>query len=438
MPNSWLFKQIDNSALIVFRILFGVLITLESFGAILTGWVKNVLITPEFNFTFIGFEWLQIPDNFLYFYYILMGVFGVLVTIGYKYRVSMLAFAMLWTGTYLMQKSAYNNHYYLMVLLSFIMVFLPAHNDYSVDAKRDPKLLKNSMSQWCRLLFIVQIGIVYTYASVAKLYPDWLDTSVVEILLRSKKDYILIGPLMEQKWFYYFIAYSGIIFDLLIVPLLLWKQTRKYAFICAIFFHLFNSVVFQIGVFPFISLALCVFFFEPKTIRSIFLKKKKVYNKNDIVIPKRANLIKGLIVAYVVWQLFMPLRHWMIKDNVLWTEEGHRMAWRMMLRSKTGIASYKILDRSTGIEMKVNLKNYLTHKQIGHVSTKPDFIWQFAQYLKKKFKKENNMNVAVYVDCKIRVNGRSFQPLIDNSIDLASVKWNAFKHHDWILPSKLD
>ncbi|WP_316930169.1 HTTM domain-containing protein [Leeuwenhoekiella sp. MAR_2009_132] len=35
-------------------------------------------------------------------------------------------------------------------------------------------------------------------------------------------------------------------------------------------------------------------------------------------------------------QLELPLRHWIIKDDVLWTEEGHRLSWRMMLRSKGG------------------------------------------------------------------------------------------------------
>jgi hypothetical protein len=134
----------------------------------------------------------------------------------------------------------------------------------------------------------------------------------------------------------------------------------------------------------------------------------------------------------------MPLRHWVIKDNVLWTEEGHRMSWRMMLRSKSGMATYKVVNKATRKEIKVNLRAYLTNKQLSHVATKPDFIWQFSQYLKKKFKEENNMDVAVYADCKIRVNGRSFQQLTDTSVDLASVKWNAFKHHHWILPSKLD
>ena len=78
MINNWFFKQIDNSSLIVFRIFFGILITAESFGAILTGWVNNVLITPKFTFTFIGFDWLQPQDEWMYIYYVVMGICGVL------------------------------------------------------------------------------------------------------------------------------------------------------------------------------------------------------------------------------------------------------------------------------------------------------------------------------------------------------------------------
>ena len=438
MINKWLFRQIDNSALIVFRILFGILITAESFGAIVTGWVRNVLIDPKFTFTFIGFNWLQPPDEWMYLYYVIMGVFGILVTIGYKYRWSMLGFAILWTGTYLMQKSSYNNHYYLMALLSFLMVLLPANKNYSLDVKINPKILKNAMPRWCGLIFIAMMGIFYTYAAIAKLYPDWLDTSVVEILLSRKKDYFLVGSLMDQQWFYYFIAYSGIIFDLFIVPLLIWKSTRKYAFYAAIFFHLFNSVVFQIGVFPFMSLALCVFFFDPETIRNIFLKKKELYIVSQVYVPQRATLFKVGFFTFLTWQVLMPLRHWVIKDNVLWTEEGHRMAWRMMLRYKTGIAHYKVVDKANNVEFRIKLDDYLTKKQRSHAASKPDFIWQFAQYLKQEYKTEKNMDVAVYVDCNISVNGRPFQPLIDPTVDLAAVKWNAFRHHDWILPSKLD
>lgn len=272
--NKFLFKHIDNSGLIVFRIIFGLLCFLESFGAVLTGWVKRTLVEPKFTFSFIGFEWLQpLPGDWMYVYYIVMSIFGLLIMVGYKYRLSMFMFAVMWTATYLMQKSSYNNHYYLLFLLSFLMVFLPAHRYASIDAKQHPELKRISMPNWCKWVFVLQLFILYTYASIAKLYPDWLDTSVVALLMKGKADYPIIGHLLQNSTVHYLIAYGGILFDGLIIPLLLFKPTRKYAFFASIFFHLFNSIVFQIGIFPYLSLAFSLFFFEPKTIQSIFKTK---------------------------------------------------------------------------------------------------------------------------------------------------------------------
>jgi vitamin K-dependent gamma-carboxylase len=438
MVNRFLFKQIDNSALIVFRVFFGLLIFLESVGAIFTGWVNRVLIAPKFTFSFIGFEWLQpLPGDWMYVYYVVMGIFGLFVMLGFKYRLSIIGFTIMWLATYLMQKSSYNNHYYLLILLSTFMVFMPANTYFSVDAKRNSFIKQNTMPQWCSLVFILQMGIVYTYASIAKMYPDWLDTTVIEILMKPKEQFYLIGGILQQKWFHYFIAYSGLIFDLLIVPLLLWKSTRKYAFFASIFFHLFNSIVFHIGVFPYLSLVISVFFFEPETIRNIFFKKKKPYTKNEVIIPKRNTAIKYLIIIYFSIQIVLPLRHWVIKDDVLWTEEGHRMSWRMMLRSRGGVVKYKIVDKSNNTEIPIHLNSYLSEKQQRAASVRPDIIWQFVQYLKKDFKAKGK-DVEVYVDCSISVNGKPLKRLINPKVDLAAVKWNAFKHSEWILSSKQD
>jgi len=88
-----LFKKIDNSGLILFRIFFGILIALECYGAIATGWVKRTLIEPKFTFNFIGFEWLQpLSGNGMYFYFLCMGTLGALIALGYKYRWSMFGF----------------------------------------------------------------------------------------------------------------------------------------------------------------------------------------------------------------------------------------------------------------------------------------------------------------------------------------------------------
>ena len=438
MFNRFLFKHIDNSALIVFRIMFGLLIFLESVGAIFTGWINRTLIEPEFTFSFIGFEWLQpLPGNWMYIYYLIMGIFGFCVLIGYKYRFSIIAFTTLWTATYLMQKSSYNNHYYLLILLGALMIFLPANKCYSIDAKQNPNIISNSMPQWCSYVIILQLFIVYTYGSIAKIYPDWLDTSAIELMLKGKINYVLIGDFLQQKYLHYFLAYGGILFDGLIIPLLLFKPTRKWAFFASIFFHLFNSVVFQIGIFPYLSLAFSVFFFEPKTIQKLFLKKKYFYDKAEVIIPKYKTPLLLILSAYFLLQFGLPLRHHFIEDKVLWTEEGHRMSWRMMLRANAGIVTYKVVDKATNNTIPIKLRDYLSEKQSRIAATKPDIIWQFAQYLKKDFKAKG-IDVEVYVNCKKSVNGKPFKQLINSKVDLASVKWSAFKHSDWILPSKQD
>ncbi|MCF7559402.1 HTTM domain-containing protein [Sabulilitoribacter multivorans] len=436
MLNQWLFKHVDNSALITFRIIFGMLCFLESIGAIFTGWVKRTLIDPEFTFSFIGFEWLQpLSGNGMYYYYIIMGLLGLFVMLGYKYRLSIIGFTLMWSATYLMQKSAYNNHYYLLILISSIMVFLPANTFASIDAKNNPNIKQISMPQWCKWVIVLQLFIVYTYAAFAKFYPDWLDTTFIEILMKPKKNYILIGELLQQKWIHYLLAYGGILFDGLIVPLLLFKSTRKYAFLVSIFFHLFNSFVLQIGIFPYLSLAFALFFFPTKTIHKIFLKKKSYYNEERIIIPKYKKTLVTVLCVYFLIQIGLPLRHHFFKDDVLWTEEGHRLSWRMMLRAKSGFATYRVENKETGASRIINMDDYLTMKQKHTASTKPDVIWQFSQRLKKDFLSKGE-HVAVYVNCKVSVNGRPLKTLINPEIDIANEKWNAFKHSHWILPSK--
>ena len=436
--NRFLFQHIDNSGLIVFRVVFGLLITLEAFGAIATGWVRRVLVEPEFTFSFIDFPWLQpLPGNGMYFYFALMGVFGLMVMLGYKYRIAILGYTVLWAGVYFMQKTSYNNHYYLLLLLLGFMSILPAHRWFSIDAKQRPEIRSISMPRWCVLVVILQVWIVYTYASVAKLYPDWLDASMAKLLMSSKADYWLIGEFLQQTWVHYSIAYVGIFFDLLIVPLLLWKRTRMAIFIISIFFHLFNSIVFQIGIFPYMSIAFALFFFTPKTIQRRFLPKKPFYDKSEVKVPSyKKPLLIGFSIYFLI-QIGLPLRHWAIEDNVLWTEEGHRLSWRMMLRSKSGSVKVNVVDKNTCEDFRINIYERLSHRQRRSLATKPDFMWQYAQRLKKEYA-EQGRDVAVYIDAKVSVNRKGFRQFTDPTVDLAAEKWYYFKHHTWLKPSGLE
>lgn len=435
MISRLLFTRIDNSPLIIFRIFFGILISLECFGAILTGWVRRTLVEPAFTFNFIGFEWLQpLPGNGMYFYFALMGVLGVFVALGYRYRLSMIAFTLLWSGAYLMQKTAYNNHYYLLVLLSAIMCFLPANRAYSLDSRRNPEIRKDDMYALVKWIVVAQLFIVYTYAAIAKLYTDWLDFSFISQLMEARADYFLIGPLLQQPWVHKLVGIFGILFDFSIVPLLLYRPTRKWAFAASLFFHLFNSVVFQIGIFPYLSLAFTVFFFDPETIRHTFFRNKPAPESGQVSIPPYMGPLLAVLGLYFALQLGLPLRHHFIKGDVLWTEEGHRMSWRMMLRSRSGRLSYLVVDKATGATERIRLREWLTDKQARKAQAYPDFIWQFAQRLSQHYR-EKGRDVSVFVSGVARVNRREPAPLIDPETDLASVPWDPLRHHDWILPS---
>ena len=427
-----LFKAIDNSPLVVFRIFFGFLVACESFGAILTGWVKRILIDPEVTFSFIGFEWLKpLPGFGMYFYFIAMGVFGLAIMLGYRYRIAIISYTILWAGAYFMQKTAYNNHYYLLLLISFLMIFLPSNSYASLDVRQNRIKEENTMPYWISLLFIIQVAIVYVFASIAKFYPDWLDGTFTRNLLADSTNVIALKKLFLQKWFYLFIAYMGIIFDLLIVPLLLFKKTRMLALLASLTFHLFNAIFLEIGIFPFFALTFVLFFYEPETIRSVFLRKKtSIETENGHSNYYGKKIVYFLIIPYLIIQLLLPLRHHFIEGDVLWTEEGHRLSWRMMLRERNGFIHIRIKDLKTGKLSVYDYRKNLTDKQIQNLATKPDFIWQYCQYIKKEFK---GKEIAIFIDCKNSINRKEYKTLIDPKFDMAKAKWDYFRHNEWLL-----
>jgi len=437
---AWLGQPVDNSPLIIFRLFFGLLLALEAGGAIATGWVKRNLIDPTVHLPFIGFEWLQpLPGNGMYYYYGLMSVLGLLIMFGAYYRVSLAAYTILWWATYLMQKASYNNHYYLIILLGFLMLLVPANAYAAWDTRRKPKIKSLTCPRWCLVIFAAQIGLVYTFAAIAKMYPDWLQAMPIKLWFSVKANYPVIGSWLQNHVLQVFIAYGGILFDLLITPLLLWRQTRKWAFIASLFFHLFNSAVFQVGVFPYIAIALSVFFFNPETIRRLFFRRKPVVPVTEslsLSTPEisRAKPVLYLLAVYFLIQLILPIRHWFIPGDVHWTEEGHRMAWQMMLRAKTGTIYFEVRDPVTNQSQTVYPNQFLTEKQASVVPVRPDLIWQFAQFLKKHYQQQGYKQVQVFAHAQASLNGRPYQPFIDPKTNLATVPWEPFQRASWILP----
>jgi hypothetical protein len=433
-----LYQPVDNSPLVVFRMLFGLLLFYHCVSFIYKGDVYKNFIEPPFTFTYIGFEFLQpLPGSGMYYYFGLMAVLGLLIMLGAWYRLAMAGFTILWTLVYLMQKSNYNNHYYLVLLICLLMCFMPANRYCSIDVKRKPGIKTGTCPWYIPFVMMAQCGIIYFYAAISKLNADWLSGKFIALQFARLTTKRIVGPLYGNEYFQLFIIYSGFLFDLLIVPLLLWKKTRNLAFAAFCCFHIFNAYSFNIGIFPGLSIAMGMFFLDPRKIRELFFKNKPVLAFHD---PKPFSFTAGkkavayIIGFYLLLQMILPLRPAFYPGNVLWTEEGYRMSWKMMLRIKKGSIHFKVTDpasRQTWYEYPAD-KFSATHVQ--WLAIAPDIAWQYAQRLKTAYAAKGYPLAEVFAIDSVSLNGNPPKLLIDTTVNLAAVKWQPFRHSTWILP----
>lgn len=435
MNTQFLTKRVDNAPLIFFRIAFGFLLFWHSVTHVFGPEIKSLYLTPKYIFPFIGFEWLKpLPGVGMYVYFSLMAVAALCVSIGFMYRTSLSVLALLFTGTYLMQKVIYNNHHYLVILLCLLLLLMPANRFASVDAARNPAIKRYSMPQWCRLIFVFQMSVVYVFAAVAKLYPTWMDGTYMAMFMHTHRN-PAYAVITQNHYFHLFLAWGGILFDLLIAPLLLYKRTRVIGTFAMLFFHLFNSYSLTIGIFPFLALSLIVFFYPPDVIRERLFWLKKEIPEQEIQRPEspKALLIPYLLLPYAVLQLLLPLRHYLLPGNVEYTQEGHRLSWRMKLHQKsiTHFVMYIQKEGTTKMDT-LPLNHYFTKRQLYRFPARPDMIWQAAQYIKQEYAKKH-IPVNIYCSSKVSINNLPPRQLLDTTANLAHEKWEIWKHSRWVL-----
>jgi hypothetical protein len=406
----------------------------HAFSEILDGTIYKLYIKPKYFFPFIGFEWLKpLPANGMYWYFGVMGVVALGVAVGFAYRYSLATLTLLFTGSYLMQKVIYNNHHYLVILLCLMLLLMPANRYASIDVRLNPKIKQYSMPNWCRVVILFQVALVYFFASIAKFYPGWIDGSFTRILMsRHGNPYHAI--ITQKHWFHLFLAWGGLLFDLLIVPVLLYKRTRLLGTIAMLGFHFFNFMSLTIGIFPFLSLSFLCFFYPPDVVRRRFFPKKPPVPVEEQNLQPGSNLtiIKYVLLPYAVIQLLLPLRHFVIPGNVFYTEEGHRLSWRMKLFQKSGDLDMYIQKKGSTEKEKIDLTKYFLKWQRVRILNHPDMLWQAAQYIKEDYAKKG-IDVGVYADSRVSLNRGPRRQLTDPNVDLTSVNWLYFSHSPWVL-----
>ncbi|MEQ8907737.1 MAG: HTTM domain-containing protein [Vicingaceae bacterium] len=420
-----LHRQVSIAPLAGFRIVFGLLLFFSSFRTLQKGWVYELYVLPNYHFAF--FDWIKPLDaSGMTLLFILLCVSALGITLGFFYRLSALVFFILFTYVELIDKTYYLNHYYLVSLLCFWLVLVPANRSHSLDALLFPKLRSTSVPHWSILIFKVQLSIVYFYAGLAKVNPDWLfEAQPLASWLPGRYDLPLLGSIMHWQETAYLFSWAGCIYDLSIWIFLWRSKTRGLAYFFVLVFHILTAIIFpRIGMFPYIMITATLVFFSAawhqKWLRFLpFKSGKEVSTSKETGKKSWLSLALGV---YLMIQLYLPLRYLQYDGNLFWHELGYRFSWRVMLMEKNGFSSIILKDPKSGEQKEIDQKKYLTAFQRQQMRSQPDMLFQFAKHIGDEFLADKGYAPKVYIKSRISLNGRRSQPFTDESIDVYALE----------------
>lgn len=429
-------NRVDGASLAVFRIVFGLGVAVYAIKGLVRGEVRMIFVDPEFHFSYWGFEWLKPwPGSGMYLHFAALAISGLLVAAGIAYRFSSIVLALLFSFVFLSDRTAYLNHYYLMVLLCWMMTVLPADRVFSVDrigqsgGSTRGTTGEAQVPHWAVWLVQFHIGVPYFFGGVAKLSADWLQGQPMRMTLMQQPLVASVAEVVGTDPVVYLFAVGGMLFDLAVVPALLWRPTRNVAFCLTLGFHLTNALVFPIGVFPWLMMGATTIFFEPDWPRRLLRLQPVTPAAVEICVSRRQRIMLGMVGCYLAFHCLLPLRHLVTAGDPNWTERGHFFAWHMMLRGKRcGLRMY-VTDPETGRTAPVDLRNFVTEYQFPKVGRDPEHIRQLAHMIAASVEQKRNRRVEVRAFALVSLNGRKAELLVDPTVDLAS------QPATWTLPA---
>lgn len=432
------------TTLAFFRLAFGLMMLLSLIRFASYGWIDKFYIKPQFHFTYYGFSWVKPIGIYTYLLFIICGLAALFIAIGYRYKLAIITFFLSFTYIEFMDKTTYLNHYYFITIVSFVLIFLPADCYFSVDAYKNPKIAFQKIPSWNIDILKLLLAIVYIYAGLAKINSDWLfEAMPLKIWLPANSDLPIIGSFLNQSWIHYAFSWIGMVYDLSIVFLLLYKPTRWFAFALVVIFHALTRILFPIGIFPYVMIISTLVFFDAGFHKKclgilswLFRFNLIIYENGKEKVQQFTNLYKAKLVfitTFLAFQLLFPFRYLLYPNELFWTEEGFRFSWRVMLMEKAGYTQFTVTDSKTRQTIRINNSLFLTAFQEKQMAFQPDFILQYAHYLHDFYQKQGFNDPEVHVESYVALNGRLSQKYIDPEINLAKEN-ESFLHKTWILP----
>ncbi|XP_028167858.1 vitamin K-dependent gamma-carboxylase [Ostrinia furnacalis] len=279
----YLNKPKDPSSLAVTRVLFGLAMLFdipdERGGAIMERrWDSKLCRFPLLPFL----QALPMPYMAIVYAILWLGALGIML--GYKYKMAAAAFVVCYWYLFLIEKSYWNNHSYLFGLVGLLLACTDADCYWSLDAYIDPTKRKDSVPYWNYFILKYQFFILYFMAGLKKGTAEWLSGYSVQNL----SEHWVFAPfrlfLTVPQTDYLVVHWFIFAFDLTVAAWMMWSRSRHVAMLLCALFHLMNSRLFRIGMFPWVCLATMPLFYPfdwPKLAVTLASEKYLTY-KNKL------------------------------------------------------------------------------------------------------------------------------------------------------------
>ncbi|KAH9494869.1 hypothetical protein Btru_015868, partial [Bulinus truncatus] len=432
-------------------------------------WGSKVCRFPLFNFLRpLSLEWM-------YMVYMIMFFGAVGVMIGFKFRYSCLAYLICYWYIVFLEKTSWNNHSYLFGIIAFLLLLSDANRYWSLDGLFKESINNAHIPHWNYLILQAQIFLVYFIAGLKKLDQDW----VFGYSMRSLSVHWVFTPfklfLTDEMIDYVIVHLGGLIIDLFVGFLLFYHKTKPVGLVISTMFHIMNSQIFPIGMFPFVMLTSNLLFCSPswprqllKYIPSCFnlfttnleqlqssshcfyqsevkesdaplLKDSKKYSecqhsKNPSFLHHSFSLFT---IIFLALQCFLPYSHGITKGYNNWTNGLYGYSWDMMVhRWHLQHVRIKFHNKDSGdngyLDPMIWCRGNLRWTSHG------DMLKQLAECIAEKLKIYKINNVELYFDIWQSLNGRFQQRFVNPNVDLVAAEWSPFEETSFIYPLIVD
>lgn len=454
-PSSWLYKAqailfAEKSVLsqAVLRIAFGSFVMWQAYD-------KGVNVfsgsgVEGFSFTYPGFDWVTAFPDFAQALAILWFVSGLLLFLGALHRFSSVLCFVMTVYAFLLRAEYYLNHEYMELCFLFLLAIGPSNQRLSVDSFIWK--YKETAPYFHLFALKLQTEIILIYAGLVKLNSDWLHLQPLSNWLNRSSTDVFFGGIWQYELGVSAGAYGIIFLHSVGAPLLFWKRTRLMVFLTYVVFHVINSQIFAIDIFPWMTIACTTLFFDPDWPSTVFRRfsfgSGKLNTGENLVVaqnpvPAGAALgSTGLVLFLSFWlvmQVAIPLRHYLYPDWVEWNLEGTRFSWRMMLSS--GVCPVWILIISDPEKREIYIPDVpfilgSGRLLMSRLCDDPDLILQSVQQVRNYYVREAGMppdsEVRAYIMKSL--NFRTPSLFVDPTFNLAKQPRQIIGHYSWLLP----